>query len=52
MFKTNKTKTKVMTNNSNGIGTDITVNEGKLEQVTSFKYLGSMITDDVSKPET
>ena len=37
-------RTKLMTNTS-GINTDIKVNGQKLEYVTSFKYLGSVITD-------
>ena len=45
-------KTKLMTNNSSGINTGIKVNGQKLETVTSFKYLGSVITDEGSKPET
>ena len=45
-------KTKLMTNNTSGINTDIKVNGQKLETVTSFKYLGSVITDEGSKPET
>ena len=44
-------KTKLMTNNSSGINTGIKVNGQKLETVTSFKYLGSVITDEGSKPE-
>ena len=44
-------KTKLMTNNASGINTDIIVNGQKLEIVTSFKYLGSIITDKGSKPE-
>ena len=44
-------KTKLMTNNTSGINTGIKVNEQKLETVTSFKYLGSVITDKGSKPE-
>ena len=44
-------KTKLMTNNTSGINTDIKVNGQKLEKVTSFKYLGSVITDEGSKPE-
>ena len=38
-------KTKLMTNNTNGINTEIKVNGQKLETVTSFKYLGSIITN-------
>ena len=44
-------KTKLMTNNTSGINADINVNGQKLETVTSFKYLGSVITDEGSKPE-
>ena len=44
-------KTKLMTNSTNGINTEIKVNGQKLETVTSFKYLGSVITDGGSKPE-
>ena len=44
-------KTRMMKNNSSGINTQIKVNEKKLETVTSFKYLGSVITDEGSKPE-
>ena len=44
-------KTKLMTNNTSGINTEIKVNGQKLETVTSFKYLGSFITDEGSKPE-
>ena len=43
-------KTKLMTNNTSGINTDIKVNGQKLEAVTSFKYLGS-VNDWGSKPE-
>ena len=39
-----------MTNNTSGINTEI-ANRPKLETVTSFKYLGSVITDEGSKPE-
>ena len=45
-------KTKLMTNNTCGINTEIKINGQKLETVTSFKYLGSVITDEGSKPET
>ena len=44
-------KTKLMTNNTSDINTEIKVNGQKLEAVTSFKYLGSVITDEGSKPE-
>ena len=40
-----------MTNNTSGINTEINVNGQKLETVTSFKYLGSIIADEGSKPE-
>ena len=44
-------KTMLMTNNTSDINTGIEVNGLKLETVTSFKYLGSVITDEGSKPE-
>ena len=44
-------KTKRMTNNTGGINTEIKINGQKLETVTSFKYLGSITTDEGSKPE-
>ena len=44
-------KTKPMTNNTSGINTEIKVKGQKLETVTSFKYLGSVITDEGAKPE-
>ena len=40
-----------MTNNTSGINTEIIVNGQRLETVTSFKCLGSVITDEGSKPE-
>ena len=43
-------KTKLMTNNNSGINTEIKVNGRRLETVTSYKYLGSVITDEGSKP--
>ena len=39
-------KTKLMTNNTSGIKTEIKVNRQKFETVTSLKYLGSDITDE------
>ena len=44
-------KTTLMTNNTSGIKTEINVNGQKLETVASFKYLGSVISDEGSKPE-
>ena len=44
-------KTKPMTNNTSGINTEIDVSRPKFGTVTSFKYLGSVITDEISKPE-
>ena len=44
-------KTKLMINNTSGINTEIKVNGQKLETVTSFKYLGTFITHEDSRPE-
>ena len=44
-------KTKLRTNNTSDINTEIKVNGQRLETVTSFKYLGSVISDEDSKPE-
>ena len=44
-------KTKLMTNNTSGINTEVKVNGQTLETATSFKYLGSIISDEGSKPE-
>ena len=44
-------KIKLMTNNTRSIDKEITVNGQKLETVTSFKYLGSVISDEGSKPD-
>ena len=44
-------KTNLMINNTSGINIEIKMNGQKLETVTSFKYLGSVITDEGSKPE-
>ena len=46
----NAEKTKLMTNNTSGINTEIKVNGQKLETVTSFKYLGPFVTDYGFKP--
>ena len=45
-MKISAKKTKLMTNNTSGIYTDIRVNGQKLETVTSFKYLGSVVSDE------
>ena len=50
-METSAEKTKLMTNNTSGTNTEIKVNGQKLEAVTSFKYLGSVITGEGSKPE-
>ena len=47
--KVSAEKTKLMTNNTSGINTEIKVNGHNLETVTSFKYLGSVMTDEDSK---
>ena len=44
-------KTKLMTNNINGISSIIKVSGEKLETVQSFKYLGVIVTDEGSRPE-
>ena len=50
-MKISAEKTKLETNNTIGIKTEIKVNGQKLETVTSFKYLTSVITDEGCKPE-
>ena len=47
----NAEKTKLMTNNTSGINTEIKVNGQKLDTFTSSRYLGLVITDEGSKPE-
>ena len=44
-------KTKLMTNSANGIQKEIKVKGQELGTVTSFKYLGAVVSDDGSKPE-
>ena len=44
-------KTKLMTNSANGIQREIKVKGQKLGTVTSFKYLGAIVSDDGFKPE-
>ena len=43
-------KTKLMINNASGIN-KIKINGQKRKTVTSFKYLGSVVSDEDSKPE-
>ena len=44
-------KTQLMTNNTSGMSTDITIDNKKLETVRSFKYLGAIVSGEGSKPE-
>ena len=44
-------KIKLMTKNTSDINTEVKVSGKKRETVTSFKYLGSIITGEGSKPE-
>ena len=44
-------KIKLMTNSANGIQREIKIKGQKLGTVTSFKYLGAVVSDDGSKPE-
>ena len=44
-------KTKQVTNNANGIQIEIKVKWQNLGTVTSFNYLGPIVSDDGSKPE-
>ena len=41
----------MMTNNTSGINAEMKINGQKFETVTSFKYLGLVITHEGSKPE-
>ena len=43
-------KTKLMRNNTSIINKEIEVNGQKLETVISFNYLGSVVSDEGSKP--
>ena len=40
-----------MTNNTSDINKEIKINGEKLETVTGFKYLGSVVSDEGSKPK-
>ena len=50
-MKISAEKTKLMTNNANGIQRVIKVNGQKLGTVTSFKYLEAVVLDEGSEPE-
>ena len=50
-YKMAAEKTKLMTNSANGIHREIKVKGQKLGTVSSFKYLGALMSDDGSKPE-
>ena len=50
-WKINADKTKLMTNDSKGITSIVKVKDQALSTVTSFKYLGAVISDEGSKPE-
>ena len=41
----NAEKTKLMTNNINGIHKEIKTGDHKLQTVTNFKYMGAIISD-------
>ena len=43
--ETSAEKTKLMTNNINGINNKINVREQRLETLSNFKYLGSVFTN-------
>ena len=47
----NAEKTKLITNNANGISIDVRINGEKLDGVDSLKYLGAAVTDQGSKPK-
>ena len=50
-MEVNADKTKIMTNNPEGIITDISVDGQVLETVESFKYLGAIVSDEGSRKE-
>ena len=50
-YKISAKKTKLMTNSANGIQREIKVKGQKLGNVTSYKYLGAVVSDDGSKQE-
>ena len=44
-------KTKLMTNNANGLQRDIKINGQRLEEAENFKYLEAIFSLEGSKPE-
>ena len=44
-------KTTLMTNKASGINKEVKLNRQKFETVKSFKYLGSVVSDDGCIPE-
>ena len=50
-METSAKKTKLMTNRTNGIQREIKGKGQKLGTVTSFEYLGAIVSDEGSKPE-
>ena len=44
-------KKKLMTNNNNVMTTDVQIAGNTLDELESFKYLGTIISDEGSKPE-
>ena len=50
-MQTSAERTQLMTNNTNDISTDITIDNKKLETVHSFKHLGAIVSVEGSKPE-
>ena len=44
-------KTKLMTNNNNGMTTDVQIAGNTLDEVQSFKYVCAIINEEGSKPE-
>ena len=45
-------KTKLMTNNPNGFQREIKIKGQRLEEVENFKYLGAIISNKGSKPDS
>ena len=40
-----------MTSNTNGISTDIAIDNKKLQTTQRFQYLGAIVSDEGAKPE-